>query len=259
MIGAGLEDRQVLLRRVAARWSDFGRLSPADIAAVDGLCSAAAAHIRSREITAHLQGGPHIILEGWACQMRPQPKRRRQIFGFFVPGDVIGSFWPTPEVRFYRVLALTRVYTVPASLLLTKGADGVLIHHALIEAAQIAEHNAQRWMFSHMERLGGRDAYRALAHLLLEFNDRLEVMGLAEGGRFALPIGQRVLAEALGLSLAHTNLTFRRMTSDGLLQARSGEIQLLQPDRLADLAAIGGASAPKSAISRGQSARRATD
>lgn len=189
-------------------------------------------------MTAQMFEGPHVVLSGWACQMRPVEKRRRQIFGFIVPGDIIGSFWRNPNFSFFRAVALTRLELLPASALMAQRQDGNLEHPALVAAAREAEDHAQHLLYDHMVRLEKRDAYQGLASLLLEMHERLKRVGLVIDGAFRLPIGQRVLAQAMGLSVAHTNHTLQRMAADGLFEARGDSIRLLQRRKMVDLAGL---------------------
>lgn len=230
--------RESVLRQVAQRFQRFGPLAPSEIAAVIELKGEFPSKPRGADVTAQMFEGPHVVLSGWACQMRPVEKRRRQIFGFFMPGDIIGSFWRNPNFSFFNTVALTRLQLLPAVALLAKRADGSREHPGLIFAARRAEDHSQHLLFDHMVRLEQRDAYRGLASLLLEMHARLTRVGLAANGAFKLPIGQRVLAQALGLSVAHTNHTLQRMVADGLFEARGDAIHLLKPDKMTVLAGL---------------------
>jgi CRP-like cAMP-binding protein len=230
--------RQAVLRQVASRIACFGGLSPQDVSAIVDLQGAALSHTRGTDITAQIFEGPHVVLSGWACHMRPVEQRRRQIFGFIVPGDIIGSFWRNPHFAFCQSVALTRLELLPAASLLSTRCDGSLEHPALVAAARKAEDHAQHLVFDHMVRLEKRDAYAGLVSLLLEIHERLRRVGLVIDETFQLPIGQRVLAQALGLSVAHTNFTLQRMAADGLFEARGNAIRLLQRRKMSDLAGL---------------------
>ncbi len=156
---------------------------------------------------------------------------RRQIFLFLLPGDVIGSFRDAPETAFFRSVALTRLETVDAGPLVA--AESSPAARALVEAGQRAENHAQGLLYGHMMRLGAGDAYSGMAHLLLELHERLARAGLAEGaGSFALPIGQRVLAQALGVSVTHVNNTLQKMVADGLIAFAGRSVRLLERERM---------------------------
>ncbi len=227
----------MLLGHVARRLADFRLLAPDDCDAVHQLQGAETIHHpRGDDVSPSQDAQPRIIVAGWAGHIRPQALGRRQIFGFLVPGDVIGSFWRQPEYSFHRTVALTRLQSVSAQTLIARTADGSFRHPTVVDAARRAEDHAQHLLLNHIMRLGARDAYAGLAHLLLELHERLECVGLASQGTFRLPLGQRVLAQAMGLSLAHTNHTLQRMAADGLLEADDDVMRLLQPERMATLA-----------------------
>ena len=229
-------DREVLLRHIARRLSRFADLDRSDVEAVARLAQDVTVHPRGTEFIAKPGEAPRIVVDGWACHMRPQPGRPRQIFGFLLPGDVIGSFWRQPAYTFHRTVALTRLQVVSVGSLLAVEPDGSFRRPALVEAARRAEDHAQHLVFNHITRLGARDAYCGLAHLLIELHDRLDRVGLAHRGEFRLPVGQRVLAQAMGFSLAHINHTLQRMAEDGLFKAKDETLRLLQPERMAALA-----------------------
>ncbi len=225
-----------VLYHVARRLSAFGAPLSSSLALLEGAPGGGATRPRGADLTLQLAGAPRIVISGWACYMRPHDSRRRQIFGFLLPGDVIGSFWRRPEYAFWRLTALTRLATVSAEALLAVGPEGRLLFPEVVAAARRAEDHAHHLLVDQLVRLGARDAYAGLAHLLLEFHTRLERVGLTQGDAFTLPIGQRVLAQALGFSVAHTNHTLQRMATDGLFVVEGDVVRLLQPDRMAALA-----------------------
>ena len=232
---SGQLDAKELLASFARRLSEWELLTQGDLAAVAALANETTTHPRGADLTSEIDV-PRIVLAGWACQMRPHAKRRRQIFGFLLPGDVIGSFWRKPEFIFCQTIALTQLQTVSAQSLLVSNAAGGLRHGALVAAARRAEDHAHHLLLNHIMRLGGRDAYEGLAHLLLELHGRLASNGLAPGGEFQVPVGQRVLAQVMGFSVAHTNHTLQRMVADGLFETRGDVFHLLQPEKMALIA-----------------------
>lgn len=155
---------------------------------------------------------PHLtwILDGWACEARDLTHGRRQIFSFVVPGEVVRP----PDAGWGRTLrALTVVECVQANELLarTGACDDLLA--ALMRSTALA--GARR--YEHLSRLAGRHAASRMASLLIELHDRLDVMGLVEGGAFALPLRHEDFADALGLSAAHVTRCMGVLRERGLL------------------------------------------
>lgn len=52
----------------------------------------------------------------------------------------------------------------------------------------------------------------------------------------SIPITQQHIADTLGLSLVHTNRTLGRLMRDRIIRWREKEFEILDRDRLADLA-----------------------
>ena len=55
---------------------------------------------------------------------------------------------------------------------------------------------------------------------------RLEVVGLADGGTFALPLTQIDLADATALTPVHVNRTLRQLREARLVDFRSGRVEI---------------------------------
>lgn len=85
--------------------------------------------------------------------------------------------------------------------------------------------------------LGRRTAKERIAWALVRLYMRLRAVGLDRNGLVPMPWRQRDLADALGLSLVHTNKTLQHLRREGL--ARWMDNQLIIPD-IASLAQRGG-------------------
>jgi CRP-like cAMP-binding protein len=87
----------------------------------------------------------------------------------------------------------------------------------------------------HRERIlsvGRRSALARIAHLLCELKVRLEVVGLASGGRYLLPVTQGDIADATGLTSVHVNRMLKQLRDQQLLTFRGGEVMIHEWDRL---------------------------
>jgi CRP-like cAMP-binding protein len=193
-------------------------------------------HVAGEELVAEGQVGrrPRFVTSGWACSQRVLSDGRRQIFGFVLPGDLLGLADRPSTPSLCSVVALTALETIDAEAMFeaiqSDSAPGLA--RALI-AAHLAE---QALLFDHMVRLGRQTAYERVAHLLLELQRRLEAAGLGDSQRFPLPLTQEILADALGLSIVHVNRTLQQLRRERLIELRSGVAILLQPDLLMNIA-----------------------
>lgn len=86
--------------------------------------------------------------------------------------------------------------------------------------------------------VGRQDALARMAHLLCEMWARNEDVGLTERRSYRLPLTQAQLADALCLSTVHVNRTLQALRARGLMNFRSGVVDILDWPRLCDLASF---------------------
>lgn len=75
-----------------------------------------------------------------------------------------------------------------------------------------------------------------VAHLLCELAARPQIVGLVTDGCFRMPMTQRHVADACGMSIVHANRTIQELRHRGLIAWEGNEIELLQPEQLQKLA-----------------------
>jgi CRP-like cAMP-binding protein len=245
---SALRPFEVVVRRIRA----LSAVSDAEVELLRKFSDRRERHAAGEELAPEGQAGvrPRFILSGWACRQRVLPDGRRQIFSFLLPGDSLGfSRRPGPELS--TIAALTALETIDAGpvaeAMQTGAVPGIGRALAAIEPIE------QTQLFDHMVRLGRQTAYERVAHLLLELQRRLEVVGLGDRQRFPMPLTQEILADALGLSIVHVNRTLQQLRRDRLIELRSGVAILLERDILANIAeyGLGARPAPPAAGARG--------
>jgi CRP-like cAMP-binding protein len=221
---------------VVRRLRGFANLSDAEQDLVRRLAERRERHLSSEELIVEGQTGrrARFVLSGWGCSQRVLSDGRRQIFGFVLPGDLLGLGERPSVPTLCSVSALTAMETVDAEPVFEAVQSGV--SPGLTRALMGAQISEQSLLYDHMVRLGRQTAYERVAHLLLELQRRLEAVGLGDAQRFPMPLTQEVLADALGLSIVHVNRTLQQLRREKLIELRSGVAILLQPDLLAHIA-----------------------
>lgn len=68
---------------------------------------------------------------------------------------------------------------------------------AFWRATLVDEAILRQWLVN----VGRKEAYAAIAHLLCELHQRLQIVGLVEGDSFELPLTQQDLADATGIQM----------------------------------------------------------
>ncbi len=223
-----------VLRRFRA--AGLGEDDEAGVAALRNACMPAEEYPAGVEL---MQDGrrarPMILLEGWAARVWHLPDGRRQILNFYLPGDVFGFSFGPPLAETTALTALTPVRisgcaALEAALRTDTSLAGVKA--AIHAAARVMEH----LLIDQVVRLGRRTAYERMCHLLLELRSRLADIGRVQDGAFAMPLTQETLADATGLSIVHVNRTLQQLRRDGLIELRTGEARLLEPELMAAIA-----------------------
>ncbi len=167
------------------------------------------------------------VLEGMGLRCLTLEDGRRQVVNFVLPGDLVGlqallsgeahaSVEATTPMRLcvfdrHRIWDLYRNQPERA--------------FALTWAAAQEEH----FLGEALATLGQRTATEAVAWALAVLDRRLHDLGLEAGGSVPLPYRQQDLADALGLSLVHTNKRLAVLRARGLAEWRGGRLTV--PDR----------------------------
>lgn len=175
------------------------------------------------------------LYEGWAFRYKTLSDGRRQILNFLLPGDLLGLQQQFGDVSAHGVEALTDC------TLCAFQSDSLW--------AVFREHPRLgydiTWLSAHEEvhvddnllTTGRRNATERVAMLLMHLYRRLQRVGMVDaGGTVAFPLNQQHIADALGLSLVHTNKTLRRLAALGLHEMRNGRLRLINPRALARIA-----------------------
>ena len=175
-----------------------------------------------------------LLLDGIIARYRELADGQRQILELHVPGDFLDlhSFLLKRLEHHVGSLTPVRVAFVP--------------HDALREITERHAHLARLLWFStlldaaiHREQIlsvGRRSAIARVAHLMCELQVRLELVGLADGKRFLLPLTQTDIADVTGLTSVHVNRMLKRLRDDELVTFRGGEVVIHDWDRLQQLA-----------------------
>jgi CRP-like cAMP-binding protein len=186
----------------------------------------------------------YTLLSGWAFRFKTLSDGRRQILNFLLPGDFIGVQQKMADASAHGVQALTDAMLC------------VFQRDALWELHRSAPKLgfAVTWLTAHEESVvddallsvGRRSAEERIAMLLILIYKRASALEPAESkGSVPFPLTQQHIADALGLSLVHTNKTLRKLERRGLHRIRDGRLELLDAKALARLADLYGDGKPE--------------
>ncbi|MDA9501309.1 Crp/Fnr family transcriptional regulator [Bradyrhizobium sp. CCBAU 11357] len=174
-----------------------------------------------------------FVVSGFLYQSRIVGDRS-QTLAFHVPGDMpcLHTLLVSPTDADLVGLGPTIVGTVAHSQLRQLLDSSIHLTRAFWRETLVDAAISRQWI----ARLGAQAALPKVAHLICELAARLAVVGLVKGNGFQMPMTQRHVADACGLSIVHVNRTIQELRHRGLIAWEGSEIELLQPDELRRLA-----------------------
>ena len=175
-----------------------------------------------------------LLLDGLMCRYKDLSDGQRQITELHVAGDFADLHSFTLKRLDHNVMTLTpcRIAIVP---------------HANLEriTEQFPHLTRLYWFTTNMDAaihrewevsLGRRPAVARLAALFCELRARLGVVGMTEGHSYRLPLTQTDIAECVGLTPIHVNRTLKELRERGLVEFRSGRVNILNWEGLVQIA-----------------------
>ncbi len=179
---------------------------------------------------------PHLytVLSGWAFRYKMLPDGRRQILNFAMPGDLLGLQSSVFAEMQHSVEALSQMVlcVFPRERLWEFYAH----YPALAFDVTWLVARSERFLDESLLSVGRRSARERIAHLLLQLFHRANALELTQGKRLVLPITQQHLADALGLSLVHTNKSLKALSQSGCIRWKDACLEMLDERALAELA-----------------------
>ncbi|MCA1410372.1 Crp/Fnr family transcriptional regulator [Bradyrhizobium sp. NBAIM20] len=174
-----------------------------------------------------------FVVSGFLYQSRIVGDRS-QTLAFHVPGDMpcLHTLLLSPMDADLVGLGPTIVGTVAHSQLRQLLDSSIHLTRVFWRETLIDAAISRQWI----ARLGAQTALPKVAHLICELAARLEIVGLVKRNCFQMPMTQRHVADACGLSIVHVNRTIQELRHRRLIAWDGSEIELLQPDELRRLA-----------------------
>lgn len=210
----------------------FKPVSPQELAFIESFRSGTAVALAGSAIISEQNpnGKLFTLYAGWAFRYKTLSDGRRQILNFLLPGDFIGLQQEFADGASHGVEALTdtALCVFPRDGLWDLFRQFPSLGYDVTWLSAREEGMVDEGMLT----TGRRNATERVAMLLIHLYRRAERVGLVQDGTMAFPINQQHIADALGLSLVHTNKTLRRLQQLGLHELKGGQLSLLNPKAL---------------------------
>jgi CRP-like cAMP-binding protein len=187
------------------------------------------------------------LFSGWAFRFKTLSDGRRQILNFMLPGDLVGLQASMFSDSRYDVVALTSVelclFPRNKLWLLFERMPELSFDVTWLGAREESQ------VDDNLTNVGARGAAEKIAALIIGLYRRAEALGLVADKRLLFPLSQQHIADALGLSLVHTNKTINKLRRMGVFDLSGGMLTLQSVGALARIAlAFESESAPRPLI-----------
>lgn len=156
----------------------------------------------------------YTALSGMGIRYKTMADGRRQVVGFVLPGDFVGLQSGVMGEMQHSVEATTAM-----KLCVFNRSDFWRLFESQPQRAFDLTHLAAReeqLLGEALVTVGQMNGIARVAWALYRFYQRLKALELIENGRVPLPYRQQDLADAVGLSLVHTNKTLTRLREAGV-------------------------------------------
>ena len=166
----------------------------------------------------------YTLFSGWAFRFKTLPDGRRQILNFMLPGDVLGLQASLFSDALYDVVALTAVElcVFPRSKiwLLFERMPELAFDLTWLGAREESQ------VDDNLTSVGARSATERVAALIIGLYRRADQLGMVRDKTLLFPLNQQHIADALGLSLVHTNKTINKLRRMGVFDLSHGSLTL---------------------------------
>ena len=226
--------RAISLESLIDRLDGLASLTAKDRTLITSILRGGASHPAGSVILQQGQeiAAPRLLVAGWAWRMRSLPNGQRQVFALVLPGDFIGLCWRPRPRALASTVAITPVTTCDAAALLSQMPGGSEDHSGLHQALTLSSRHDEMRVLDHVVRLGRQNAVERTASFLLELDQRLRNVGLADDRAMPFPLSQDALGVVLGMSGVHVNRTLQTLKRDGMVELSGGFARLLDRDGL---------------------------
>lgn len=176
------------------------------------------------------------VLRGMGLRYKTLSNGRRQVLNFVYPGDFLGLQAGLMHEMKHSVEASTKMTLCVFD---RKSLWRVFREHpsrayGLTWLAAEAEH----FLGDAIATVGQKDAESRVAWALVKVFGRCEELGLVTGTACPLPFRQQDLADALGLSLVHTNKTLARFRERQLAVWHGGKLRVPDLEPLCEIGMV---------------------
>ena len=165
-----------------------------------------------------------LVVSGMTARYSTVEDGGRQITGLHIAGDFVDLHSFPLQLMDHAVTAITdsKIVTFPHTQLLAITENFPHLTRVLWMLTLLDGAIHRQWMVTK----GRLTVEEQMAHLFCEQFVRAQMAGIAEDERYPFPLTQMQFADALGLSIVHTNRTLQRLRRTGAVEWEDDTVQI---------------------------------
>ena len=175
-----------------------------------------------------------LIAHGLAGRFDQMLDGERQVTSFYIAGDMCDLHSVVAPRASWSITALNHVTAV---LVPHRQIRELCISYPGLAIAFWRDGTVDASVFAKwVGNLGRKNAKARIAHIFCEMGLRNETAGLGSKTAFELPLSQKRLGDAAGITSVHVNRVLQEMRREGLLQFSNGHVTIPHWNTLASVA-----------------------
>jgi CRP-like cAMP-binding protein len=177
-----------------------------------------------------------VLCAGWAFQYIEVGNQRRQILSFLLPGDLFSAVDIFDRQFQSSAMALTdvQISCFDRSTVRARFSTQNTLQTAIGTAFKQQHLTANELLAV----LGQRSAEQRIGYLLQHLTRRLKAQNVIREDRYSIPLQQRHIADAVGLTTVHVNRVLRLFRTRGICSLTDGILTVLNPSELERLGSL---------------------
>ncbi|WP_323766136.1 Crp/Fnr family transcriptional regulator [Marinovum sp.] len=220
------------------KWPIFDPLTEAEISFMETFKSGELAITGGATLMMEGSNSPQLftVLEGMGLRYKTLPTGERQVINFVFPGDFLGLQAGVMSEMQHSVEATTPmrlcVFDRKSLWSLFEGHPDRAFDLTWIAAVE------EHLLGESLAIIGRMSGLERIARAFVRLYERGTAQGLVKDNEMPLPYKQHDLADALGLSLVHTNKMLTRLRELGFASWQGGRLKVLDYAALCELAQL---------------------
>lgn len=197
------------------RLGSLAKLDGSAVSLLEEACANGMDIAAARSVPLHHYHQPILIVSGWAARVRIVAKGVAVMADLALPGEIVRPI----DSETFKLCAINQLRVTSAP----DASTSLPLQRAYVRSYHLTE----SYLLAHVARMALMSAAQRLEDFIGEMLERTLLTSEHDDETFQLPLNQRHLGEALGMTPVHVNRTLRILREREVLRVQRGTVQIL--------------------------------